>query len=257
LIEIRTIDEREAPAFLRLICDIFELDFSRAESVFFTEPYFDLNRKWALFENERMVSILTTSPLKFGWGPACGIAAVATHPDHRRKGHARHLLQHVAENSDQHGEPAQLLFAASADLYIQSGFEAIDFVTKGPIRSEPFVGPGAILDLGAVRSLYDSWAQLDPNRLVRDDQRWKAWNFLVRTCEAAGNGYICHEAAQVREAVLDEKLRSWPVAPGAEWVGLESLTAQLGVPLLSSERTLVLMGRNVTRPAHLFLTDQF
>jgi hypothetical protein len=59
--EIRTIHESEGETFLRLMCGVFGLDFNRAYDVFFTEPLFDLDRKWALFEGNEMVSILTTS----------------------------------------------------------------------------------------------------------------------------------------------------------------------------------------------------
>ncbi|MER3466893.1 MAG: hypothetical protein C4340_07395, partial [Armatimonadota bacterium] len=62
---VRTIREHETPAFLALLCDVFDLNPARAENVFRSEPFFDLDRKWALFEGERMVSCLTTVPLLF------------------------------------------------------------------------------------------------------------------------------------------------------------------------------------------------
>ena len=75
--EIRPIRLDETDAFLRILCTVFELDFFRAQGLFREEPLFDIDRKWALFERGEMVSILTTTPLIFGWGKANGIAGVA------------------------------------------------------------------------------------------------------------------------------------------------------------------------------------
>ena len=82
---------------------------------FFTEPLFDLSRKWALFDKGRMVSILTTSPLIFGWGRAFGVAGVATRLECRGEGYASRLLNSVFEESQALGEPAGLLFAKGQD----------------------------------------------------------------------------------------------------------------------------------------------
>ena len=60
--EIRTIKESEGEAFLQLLCNVFKLDFDRAFSIFFSEPLFDLDRKWAMFDGPDMISISTTSP---------------------------------------------------------------------------------------------------------------------------------------------------------------------------------------------------
>ena len=75
--EIRPVRPDEAEAFLELLCDVFSLDLNRAYDVFFSEPLFDLDRKWALFEGREMVSILTTTPLIFGWGRAAMAVASA------------------------------------------------------------------------------------------------------------------------------------------------------------------------------------
>ena len=42
---IRTITAEEGPEFLALMCKVFDLEVSRAQSVFYKEPLFDLSRK--------------------------------------------------------------------------------------------------------------------------------------------------------------------------------------------------------------------
>ena len=74
--EIRPIRLDETDTFLQILCDVFGLDFFRAQGLFKEEPLFDLSRKWALFEGDEMVSILTTTPLIFGWGREIGRAHV-------------------------------------------------------------------------------------------------------------------------------------------------------------------------------------
>ncbi len=117
MIEIRPIRDHEANPFLELICEIFELDVDRAQGIFFNEPLFDLSRKWALFEGGQMASVLTTVPLKFGWGTAIGIAGVATKLARRRLGLAETLLNHVLKDSEHREERVALLFAKEIGLY--------------------------------------------------------------------------------------------------------------------------------------------
>ncbi|PNA17660.1 hypothetical protein C1X78_26005, partial [Pseudomonas sp. MPR-R1B] len=89
---------------------------------------FDLDRKWALFEGGEMVSVLTTTPLLFGWGPAIGIAGVATAVNRRREGHAGRLIEQVLRAAARDGEGPALLLAKDVALYERLGFEPIDRV---------------------------------------------------------------------------------------------------------------------------------
>ncbi|MFQ3677072.1 MAG: GNAT family N-acetyltransferase, partial [Fimbriimonadaceae bacterium] len=131
--EIRPIRGDEAETFLRLLCDVFELDFNRAHGVFFNEPMFDLQSKWALFDRGRMVSILTTVPLSFGWGDAIGIAGVATAPPERGKGRAGALVRFVVQNAFDLGCRSAYLFARQTAVYERVGFEVIDRVVRAPL----------------------------------------------------------------------------------------------------------------------------
>src|SRR5262249_53090429 len=148
-----------------------------AHRIFFSEPLFDLNRKWALFDGNEMVSILTNVPLEFGWGKAIGIAGVATAKDKQNKGYAGQLLEGVLRAAEADGETGALLFARDPTLYRKLGFEVADTVVRGPIDVAPEKGPFEILEYQDVQAQYDHWALQDPNRLRRDDRRWGYWRW--------------------------------------------------------------------------------
>jgi len=256
MIEIRPIHPHEAEPFLRLLCEVFDLDFGRARSVFFTEPLFDLQRKWALVEDGHLVSVLTTVPLLFGWGGAIGIAGVATRPSSQGRGYATQLLDYVLEEACGRGEKGALLFARDARVYRRSGFEEIDEVLRGPIDGSP-EKHSAILSSAEVRRLYDYWAQGHSARLRRDDKRWDYWKWTLRVCSAIPDGYLCLEGGLLRECVAARPPGDWPVGRGVEWLGLRNVATQLGLPLLQPRLDLYLMGRGIPEPPQMFMTDQF
>ncbi len=242
---------------MSLLCKVFELDPARAKHVFFKEPMFDLARKWALFKDGEMTTILTTTPLKFGWGWAYGVAGVATDPVHRNDGLAQRLLEHVIENGAKIGEPGCLLFAHQEEVYRRAGFETIDTVVKGAIKACESLGALDVFKFSDVQSRYDEWAREDQARLQRDDRRWKYWKWILRTCEGAPGGYVCVEPSLCREAIISPGLTEWPVMPGTSWLGMESLTSSIGVPLESKQHDLFVMARGMDRPPQMFMTDQF
>src|SRR5438477_1449685 len=131
--DIRPIQSGEAEEFLRLLCSVFGLDYRRAFDVFFQEPLFDINRKWASFESGKIVCTLTTVPLIFGDGPAIGIAGVATEPENRGRNLATELLKESLRHSDSIGEGRALLFASCERLYERCGFKPLDQVISQPL----------------------------------------------------------------------------------------------------------------------------
>lgn len=254
--EIRPIRETEAEAFLQLLCDVFKLDYNRAYDVFFSEPMFDLQRKWALFEGAEMVSILTTTPLAFGWGNAIGIAGVATRVSRQREGHASRLLQRVLRESDRRGEGAALLFARETELYDHNGFEPLDRVIRAPL----VLSPEEIdepMEQGEVEALYNAWSAAHPDRLRRDARRWTYWRWHYRLAAPFGSGYLCHEPGVLREALYTSKVSSLPLPRGTEFLGTTFIADQLELPLKDPVVDLYLMGRNVPGIPQLFMTDQF
>lgn len=254
---IRPIRSSEADRFLEVLCDVFELDFLRARGVFFQEPSFDLSRKWALFVDGEMVSILTTASLLLGDFRAFGIAGVATLRAHRGKGYGERLIQEVCATAAAQGETRSLLFAKQTGLYERCGFTVIDEVIQGKITALATDEEPDQLEFREVVNRYEAWSSAHPMRLRRDSLRWDLWKYNLRVCEAVGAGYVCYEGSIVREAVLAGFLDAWPTPPGAEWFGLRSLTESLQVPGDFRSADLLLMGRGWSAPPQMFMTDQF
>lgn len=251
--ECRPIQVGEEEAFLAVLCQVFDLDQDRARIVFFNEPFFDLDRKWALFEDGRMVSILTTTPLHFGWGEADGIAGVATLPDARRRGLAGELVNAALAGS---AGPA-LLFAEKTRVYEKVGFQVLDEVVRADIEVDMGQAETEALSVDEVQRLYAEWSAQSPERLRRDDQRWRYWEWVSRPCEPFDTGYICHEAMLCREAVVTGTYTEWPVMPGSQWIGLKSMLDVVPVPAGPPRHELWLMGRGFPGRPQMFMTDQF
>lgn len=255
--EIRPVHESEADRFLDLLCDVFDLDRGRAQSIFFAEPLFDLRRKWALFRNGEMLSILTTVPLEFGWGRAIGIAGVATARAWQRQGLAGQLLLRVLRESKDAGEGKVLLFARDTRLYRRIGFEVLDDVVRGPIEAEPEPEVPLSLEFDQVKAMYDAWARRDENRLLRNDLRWDYWRWNLRICTPFEGGYLCFEGGVIRELVAPSAPNRWELPPDTEWLGLSTMADRLRVPLKSATVDLHLMGYHIPGLPQFFMTDQF
>lgn len=255
--EIRPIRQGEAETFLHLLCDVFGLDYHRAQSIFFTEPLFDLDRKWALFDDGEMVSILTTVPVEFGWGRAIGIAGVATRENRRKTGLASELLETVLRESEKRGETGALLFAKEEGVYDRVGFKTIDHVVRGHVAGATNDNAGGVLTYQEVRDIYDRWSHSDPARIRRNDQRWTYWKWNLRICSRHEGGYLCIEGGLIREAVLPHSTANWPIGTTTEWFGTTHMAECLGIQLLNPTVDLFLMARNVPMPPQMFMTDQF
>lgn len=254
---MRPIHEHESTSYLNLLCEVFSIDRHRAEGVFYNEPGFDLNRKWALFESGHMISILTTNPLQFGPYSGMGIAGVGTLESYRGKGHAANLIRAALDHGDRHGEHFALLFAQVPEVYESCGFQVIDDVVQGPIRSSGAMLTEDVLGHEEVADIYERWAESSSSRLTRTELRWRIWQWGLRSCEPQGDGYICYEGLTVREAIMPKDLDAWPVPPKTDWIGLSSLTESLGVPMDGKPMGMKLMGRNLSFRPEFFMTDQF
>ena len=256
-IEIRPVTEGEAGTFLRLLCNVFELDFERATSVFFTEPLFDLSHKWALFENGIIRSVLTTTPIPFGWGETVGIAGVATDPAHRSRGLARQLIEHTLAESKKRGYVGAMLFATSESVYASVGFETTDTVIEAPVLLSEEIQDPIAMPRDEVRRLYSEWAALDPARVQRTDQRWAYWSWRQAVIEQLNEGYICLEGSTIREALLQPAPPSLPIGVKCNWVGLKSLTESMQIPVGPGRETLKFMTIGLPTQPQMFMTDQF
>lgn len=257
MVEVRRIVAGEAEEFLRLLCSVFALDYKAAQNIFFQEPLFDLNRKWALFDGGKMASILTTSPLEFGWGRAAGIAGVATAPDARGRGHASQLLREVMEAGKDQGECAFMLFATDPRVYRKLGFTHADDVVRGEVKAQGFKGELVLLEVDQVKERYSAWSAESDDRLVRTHLKWEAWTWSLKHCEARGDGYVCIEPVLLREAILPGHSGPWPVEEGTVFYGLRRTAEAIGVPLAASRVEMHAMTLGFPKAPVMFMTDQF
>lgn len=255
MIVVRPIVMSEAETFLRLLCEVFDLDLQRASGVFFREPFFDIHRKWALFEDGRMASVLTTVPLEFGWGRAIGIAGVATGDSDRGKGLAAALLRSVLDSAERAGEGPAYLFAKRTELYERVGFKVLDEVIRAPLEGCGLTEDPEELPTACVQEAYERWSGEDPLRLCRDERRWRFWSWNLRFAEPFGEGYIVNEGGVVRECIPGVGV--WPVSSLDEWYGLRSLADRIGVPYRVAQHEMHVMGYGTSYVPQMFLTDQF
>ncbi len=257
--EIRTIEASEAEEFLDLLCTVFALDYPRARSIFFSEPLFELSRKWALFEGREMVSILTTTPLEFGWGRAYGVAGVATTRNRQGEGHASKLLNRVHKESVKRGETAALLFAKETSVYEKNGFEPIDAAVRGLIATSPDLSSSPLpLENESVEGIYNAWAAQHPDRLRRDEKRWRYWHWHYRVCEPFNCGYLCIEPSTLREGIFSPGQTHLPLSQPTEWYGTRFMADLLEIPFAREPKAeLFLMGRDIPGIPQMFMTDQF
>jgi hypothetical protein len=93
--------------------------------------------------------------------------------------------------------------------------------------------------------------------LQRDERRWRYWRWSLRVCTEFGDGYLCSEGSVIREVVIDAKVPAPWTTPEVEWLGLESVTDSLGVPMKERHFELHLMARNAPPGMAMFMTDQF
>jgi len=252
--EIRTIKDNECEDYLHVLCDAFELDFDRARTAFFSEPYFSLDRKWVLLQKQKIVSILTVVPIEFGDGKGIGIAGVATVADRRDHGHATGLLNYVCDHYSKGGANKALLFARSESLYLKAGFSELDKVYLQPLPAGRATQPRQ-LEKETVRDLYDHWAKQDARRLRRDDDRWKYWSWTFKTPVALGNGYFCYESNRIREMI--PALERLPISELVDFYGPGETAKDLGIEITNATYDLLLMGRGFDYIPRMFMTDQF
>jgi predicted acetyltransferase len=258
LTEIRPIQSSDAEAFLRILCDVFQLNHAQATRIFHRDPNLDWNRKWALFESGRMTTILTTSPMQFGWGKAVGIAGVATLPSERGRGLAACLIQEVLAHGEAHGEGPAMLFAHEEGLYRRCGFEVADRVIRGEVIASTAARPAdRLLSLEEVQELYAVWAADSAARLQRTERSWRSWTWTMKHCVARPGGYVCVEPATIREAILEPSPEGCPVDPGHSFYGLARMAESLQVPLKWRREELLVMTRSFPHPPEMFMTDQF
>lgn len=184
--EIRAARPDEAEAVLETLCAAYDLNVDAARPLFYGDPYYALSHKRVLALPEAgIVSCLTVVPvtLRVGGVPvrACGVAGVATRPDHQRQGHAAALLEAtVSALWDELGYPLALLHPVSAPFYQRFGWETAtsvlpwNAVPSSLPRSEDAapIRPAVASDWPTIYALHAELTQSQTGACVRDPRRW-------------------------------------------------------------------------------------
>lgn len=255
--EIRRIEPGEAVRFLRLLCDVFELDFSRARPLYFNDPMYEVTQRWALFHDGELTAILSAAPLDFQAGRCLGIAGVATRPEYRGQGFAGELLEAMMLVNSRCSQTGYLLFAKDERLYRAHGFQTADVTWRAPFATEAYAPSPRGIKFVDMVAQYTKWSTEKPNRLLRNDRRWKLWKHHLRSTWVCGNGYLCNEGDTVREIITPSPPPQWPILPSFQWLGLKSMAESMQLPLGPGIREASLMLRNFGERPEFFLTDQF
>ncbi len=211
---VRAARPDDAEPLLRVLCAAFGLDCDTARPVFYQDPYFDLSLKWVLATPQHgIVACLTVIPttLVVRGLPLCtgGIAGVATHPDHQRRGYASHLLAETLR-AFAHDLPftTSALFPYSDTFYRRLGWETAARAqrwtgTLAPCHGDAlaaFVRPASLQAPSDRETLEKLRAALPPPQTGlcrRDGRRWRvlemttnAWEWHVFEASGIGSGCV-------------------------------------------------------------------
>jgi len=184
----------EDEAFLRVLCQGFDLEIGTARLLFLNDPYYPYNQRWGLWVQERkrpvLVSIATAIPLQFWMRgrvvDSYGIAGVTTLHEYRRRGLAHQLLRAIVRTMYNEAVPGLTLQAFDHEFYRKLDWETVGTLTRlrlSPSHLPAFLTQGVRTmqegDPEAVFRLCETTLPLETGRLVRDELRWNymLWNY--------------------------------------------------------------------------------
>lgn len=142
---------------------------------------------WVLKVGEEVAASLGAHPLEFSYRgrivTGFGIAAVHTHPDHRRQGHAAELCREVARNATRQGDKLGLLFSdIDPDYYAELGYQPCaapryhcqqltELAVSGPLANLHPIQP--LEDLDRLASWYDNCQRSQTLSIHRSEAYWR------------------------------------------------------------------------------------
>lgn len=184
MLEVRAVSTEELDAMLSVMCEAFMLPLAPARSLFYKDPYFDIEKKRVLVKDGQVVSCLTIVEMPMWIGQAAvrvaGIAGVGTRPAHRRQGYAGRLLRETLGLLAQQGYGLSALFPYSYVYYRRFGWECAG--TQYRLVLSPtwlprfadarYVRAALPSDLPDMQRLYDAYSRHKTGRCLRDAKRW-------------------------------------------------------------------------------------
>lgn len=235
----------EKDAYFSLISELFSLDPAHVEQMR-CHPTINRSTLFGAFHEVSLIGALSRTPLTFGFGDAVGLSAVCVRPEFRKRGIGREMMSEAV------GDSPALLFADRPEMYLTAGFKVVDRVIRGPIECW---SQDQTIPLSQAKRMYESMAERDMSWLRRTDDDWRGGVIHeYRPCEG---GYLCWEPGICRDAVVNAAMDRWPVPPGTNWIGLESVTKQMSVPLVSQAPIHLVMTKGMEEDPRMMMRDQF
>lgn len=195
-LEVRTIQEPEVNEWLAAKGRGFLFFYTNLEEeALIRRPWMDLERTYAGFDGERIVSTLRSFPttLTLPGGatpPTSGVTAVTTTATHRRRGLATQMVTQDLRDSVERGEHAAVLIAAEWGIYGRFGYgpatehQTLTLDTRGtrlrllPSGTVEYVEASQARVL--VPDIFDAHRRRQPGELTWDDSDWDYEHGLVR-----------------------------------------------------------------------------
>jgi predicted acetyltransferase len=187
-IEIRTMREDEAPAWLASNTTAFfePLDIPRvAEEV---KPLWDFDRVWGALEGDTVVGTLRTWATELtlpgaGRLPAAAVSGVSVRPTHRRRGILTGLVAAEHAAARERGEAIAALYASEYPIYGRFGYgpaspeASVTLDTRSTAFHRPAVGSVAfetpsVATRDAMKVVFEAWRLRRPGELRRRDFSW-------------------------------------------------------------------------------------
>ena len=188
-IAVRSLEERDLPAALELVCDAWpEIPRGDHEQMVLRDPWRDEQRTFGAFAGDRLVSQARCffRPVRVGCAQLrmIGISVVVTHRDFRRRGLGHRVLQASLDWMRESGKHFALLHTGVHDFYKPLGWGSIGEPLCCVRADEaPTLGRGEY-DIAHVRvedtppalaEIYEQSCGHHPLALARTSTYWQNW----------------------------------------------------------------------------------
>ncbi len=153
--EIRTVNEDEFLAWSKVVDTAFFAHRPMPESAEFRRPFFDLDRCWAAFDGDTVVSALRTfdNDLVVPGGArvaADAVTAVTVRATHRRQGALNGMMTASLAQAAERGDAVSVLIAARWPIYGRYGYGPATESATFTVDTRSVAFRGDVVDRGRV-----------------------------------------------------------------------------------------------------------
>lgn len=188
---VRQLFPEELEDMLVLTSTAYNSSVETFRRIYENDPFYSFELTRVAEEKGRLIAYMRAAPRTIWIGSSRikmgGIAEVCTHPEHRRRGIASHLLREMVDLMAEREYPVSMLYGRS-EFYGRLGWErcSIFHGIRAQIRNLPDFREGGKVrefspdDLAAVMSLYDSTYRGRSCAMTRNRLHWEG-RILPRT----------------------------------------------------------------------------